>query len=149
MEIILLEKIANLGQLGEKVNVRAGYGRNFLIPTGKAVPATPDNIKKFEERRADLEKTSAEATQFAEQRKSKIEELASVTIVSKAGAEGRLFGSVGTNDIADAIQAAGVEVERREVRMPEGPIRQIGEHEVELHLHTEVDAKIKVVVEPE
>lgn len=149
MEIILLEKIHKLGELGDKVKVKSGYGRNYLIPTGKAVSATEANVKKFEARRAELEKIAIEALQLANSRRESIDRLGSVTILSKAGAEGKLFGSVGTADIADAIVAAGVPVERREVRMPLGPIRAIGQYEVELHLHTDVDAKVKIVVEAE
>lgn len=145
MEVILLKKVDNLGGLGDKVKVRAGYGRNFLIPQGLAKPATPANIAEFEARRADLEKAAAEALAAAEARKEKLEGLV-VTITSKSGGEGKLFGSIGTVDIADAVVAAGQELERREVRMPEGPIRVAGEHEVELHLHADVNATIKVVV---
>ena len=145
MEVILLKKVDNLGGLGDKVKVRAGYGRNFLIPQGLAKPATPENIAEFEARRADLEKAAADALAAAQARKEKLEGLV-VTITSKSGGEGKLFGSVGTVDIADAVVAAGQELERREVRMPEGPIRVAGEHEVELHLHADVNATIKVVI---
>lgn len=145
MEVILLKKVDNLGGLGDKVKVRAGYGRNFLIPQGLAKPATPENIAEFEARRAELEKAAADALAAALARKEKLEGLV-VTITSKSGGEGKLFGSVGTVDIADAVVAAGQELERREVRMPEGPIRVAGEHEVELHLHADVNATIKVVI---
>jgi large subunit ribosomal protein L9 len=148
MDVILLEKVENLGNLGDKVKVRPGYGRNFLIPKGKAKPATAENIKYFEERRAELEKTAAEAVAAAEARKAQLEGL-TITINAKAGDEGKLFGSVGTADIAEAITQAGVAVERHEVRLPEGALRAIGEYEIELHLHTDVNASVKVVVAPE
>jgi large subunit ribosomal protein L9 len=145
MDVILLEKVDNLGNLGDKVNVRPGYGRNFLIPSGKATAATEENIKAFEARRAGLEKAAAEILAAAEARRDKIEGL-SVTIASKSGDEGRLFGSVGTGDIAHAISATGVEVERSEIRMPEGVFRMVGEYEVSVHLHSDVNATVKVVV---
>jgi len=148
MEVILLEKIDNLGGLGDKVNVKSGYGRNFLIPSGKAVTATKSNIAEFEARRAELEKQAAEALAAAEARKAVIENL-TVTIERKAGEEGRLFGSVGTGDIADAVVAAGGELEKREVRLPEGPLHSLGEFEVEVHLHSDVDATVKVIIKPE
>ncbi|MDX5332709.1 MAG: 50S ribosomal protein L9 [Gammaproteobacteria bacterium] len=146
MEVILLEKIENLGGLGDKVKVRAGYARNFLIPQAKAKYATAENVAEFEARRAELEKAAAEALAAAEARKAKVDGL-EVTITAAAGGEGKLFGSVGTQDIADAISAAaGVEVEKREVRMPEGPVRAAGEYEFEVHLHSDVDALVKVIV---
>jgi large subunit ribosomal protein L9 len=148
MEVILLEKVENLGNLGDKVNVRPGYGRNYLVPHGKAKAATAENIKLFEERRAELEKSAAETLAAAEARKAQLEGL-SVTITAKAGEEGKLFGSVGTADIADAVTQAGVEIARGEVRLPEGPLRATGEYEIELHLHTDVDATVKVVVAAE
>lgn len=149
MEVILLEKVENLGNLGDKVKVRAGYGRNYLLPHGKATTATPENIKAFEERRAELEKAAADSLAEANARKEKIEG-ATVTIKAKAGDEGKLFGSVGAGEVADAVsQAAGVEVEKREVRMPSGPMRSVGEYEVELHLHTDVNVAVTVVVEAE
>ncbi|MEJ2179297.1 MAG: 50S ribosomal protein L9 [Gammaproteobacteria bacterium] len=148
MNVILLERIANLGSLGDTVKVKAGYGRNFLIPQGKAVPATSDNVEKFEARRAELEKVAAEKLGTAEARKDAIANL-TITITQKAGEEGKLFGSVGTHDIADAITAAGVAVEKREIRLPEGPIRQIGEHKIEVELHSDVVTEITVNVEPE
>jgi large subunit ribosomal protein L9 len=148
MDVILLEKVENLGDLGDQVRVRPGYGRNFLIPQGKAKPATPENIKFFEERRAELERQAAEALEAARKRAEQLAGL-SVAIKAKAGEEGKLFGSVGTADIADAVTAAGVEIERHEVRLPEGPLRVTGEYDIELHLHTDVDASVKVVVEAE
>ena len=147
MDVILLKKVGGLGDLGDKVAVRPGYGRNYLIPTGCAVPATEANVKAFEERRAELEAEAASALAAAESRKSQLEDM-SVTIARKAGDEGRLFGSVGTADIAEALTAAGVEVAKSEVRLPEGPFRAIGEHEVELHLHSDVDVNVRIEVVP-
>jgi large subunit ribosomal protein L9 len=145
MEVILLEKVDNLGGLGEKVSVKSGFGRNFLIPQGKAVFASAENVKLFEERRAELEQQAAEKLATAEARKAQIEALAEgVTITHKAGEEGRLFGSVGTVDIAQACSEAGVEVAKAEVRLPEGPFRVAGEYEVTLHLHSDVNAALKV-----
>lgn len=149
MEVILLENVANLGTLGDKVNVRPGYGRNFLLPQKKAVPATKENIEVFEARRAELEKAAAEALAAAQGRAEKIAELGQVTIRAQAGEEGKLFGSVAVADIADALTAAGIELEKREVTLPEGPIRVTGEYEVELQLHPEVMQSIKVIVEAE
>ncbi|WP_078120600.1 50S ribosomal protein L9 [Thiosocius teredinicola] len=147
MDVILLEKVANLGGLGEKVSVKSGFGRNFLIPQGKAVFASAENIKVFEERRAELEQQAADKLATAEERKAKIEALSDgVTITHKSGEEGRLFGSVGTVDIANACTEAGVEVAKSEVRLPEGPFRNAGEYEVTLHLHTDVDATVKVTI---
>lgn len=147
MDVILLEKVANLGGLGDKVTVKSGYGRNFLIPQGKAVFASTENVKVFEERRAELEQQAAEKLAEAEARKASIEALADgVTIAHRAGDEGRLFGSVGTTDIAQACVDAGVEVAKSEVRLPEGPFRVAGEYEVTLHLHTDVDVALKVTV---
>jgi large subunit ribosomal protein L9 len=145
MEVILLEKVENLGNLGDKVVVKPGYGRNFLLPSGKAAPATKENVEKFEARRAELEKIAAESLAKAEQRRDAVEKL-NVTISSKAGDEGKLFGSIGPADIAEAVTSAGVEIEKKEVRLPEGPLRQIGEYEVELHFHTDVDAKVKLAI---
>ena len=145
MEVILLQKVDNLGNLGDKVKVRAGYGRNFLIPQGKAKPATAKNIEEFEKRRAELEKLAYEHLASAQERKASLDGK-SVTINAKAGQEGKLFGSVGTVDIADALTSAGLKVERKEVRMPQGPIRAAGEHKVEIHLHTDVNVEITVNV---
>ena len=145
MEVILLQKVENLGNLGDKVKVKSGYGRNFLIPQGKAKAATAKNIAEFEQRRAELEKEAADHLTRANARKTELEGK-SVTITAKAGQEGKLFGSVGTVDIAEAFTSAGLTVERKEVRMPEGPIRVAGEHTVELHLHTDVNAEVTVVV---
>ena len=145
MEVILLQKVENLGNLGDKVRVKAGYGRNYLIPHGKAKPATAQNIAEFEKRRAELEKHAAEMLTEAQQRKAAIEGK-TVIINAKAGQEGKLFGSVGTVDIAEALTNAGLKVERKEVRMPQGPIRMAGEHKVEIHLHTDVNAEVTVTV---
>jgi len=148
MEIILLQKVDNLGDLGDKVHVKSGYGRNFLIPSGRAVPATAENLEAFETRRAELEKEAAGKLAAAEARKAKLEGLA-VTISCKAGDEGRLFGSVGTGDIAQAVSEAGFELEKREVLLPNGPFRVTGEYEVDLHLHADVNATVKVSIVPE
>ena len=145
MEVILLEKIDNLGNLGECVKVKAGYGRNFLLPSGKATPATAENIEKFEKRRAELEKVAAASQSDAESRRVAIEKL-SLTISAKAGEEGKLFGSISNFDIAEAAGAGGVALEKKEIRMPEGSIRMIGDQEVEVHLHTDVNANLKVSV---
>ena len=144
MNVILLEKVANLGGLGDTVKVRAGYGRNYLIPQGKAKPATPENIAYFESQRAELERKAAEELAAAQARAERIEGLEAVTIAANAGDEGKLFGSVGPQDISDALTAAGVEVERHEVRMPDGPIRAVGEYSVEVHLHADVNAAANV-----
>ncbi len=148
MEVILLEKVENLGSLGDRVNVKSGYGRNFLIPSGKATPATEEHIKAFEERRAELEMAAADAQGMAEARREKLVGM-SVTIQARAGEEGKLFGSIGTADIAEAIVATGVEVERSEVRLPEGAFRQVGEYSVLVHLHTDVKTEIMLVIEAE
>ena len=148
MEVILLEKVANLGVLGDQVRVKPGYGRNYLIPQGKATPATPENIEKFEQRRAELERQAAEALAAARARAEKLEGL-ELTLTAKAGEEGKMFGSVGTADIADGLNAAGFDVERQEVLLPEGAFRQLGEYEVQLRLHADVDATIKLVIAPE
>lgn len=145
MEVILYEKIDRLGDIGDLVNVKAGFARNFLLPQGKAKVATEENKAEIESRRAEFEKLAAEALAAAEQRREKIEALA-ISITAKSGTEGKLFGSIGNIDISAAITEAGVEVEKREVRLPEGPIRQAGEYEIVLHLHTDVDAVAKVVI---
>lgn len=148
MEVILLKKVENLGNLGDKVSVKSGYGRNYLLPSGTAVPATAANVAEFEARRAELEKQAAELLSNAEARRGQIEAL-SVTISCKAGDEGRLFGSVGTHDIAGAVTAAGVEVKKNEVRLPNGAFHQIGKYEVTLHLHSDVNATLQLEVVPE
>ncbi|MBD1583808.1 50S ribosomal protein L9 [Pseudoalteromonas sp. S16_S37] len=146
MQVILLDKIANLGSLGDQVAVKSGFARNFLFPKGKAVPATKANIETFEARRADLEAKIAEELVSAQARAEKLEALAEVTLVSKAGDEGKLFGSIGTRDIADAISAVGVEVAKSEVRLPLGTIRETGEFDVSISVHADVTATIKVIV---
>lgn len=146
MEIILLEKIANLGNMGEKVNVKPGYGRNYLVPQGKAAAATAENIAEYEARRVELEKASADSLTAARARREELHEKV-ITITSHAGEEGKLFGSVGTADIAHALTESGITVERHEVRLPEGAFRVIGEHEVMIQLHTDVDATIKLIIE--
>lgn len=144
MEVILLENIGNLGALGDKVDVKPGYGRNFLIPQGKAVPATGDNVAKFEARRAELETAAAETLAAAAARGDAMSALGSIDIAATAGEEGKLFGSVGTRDIAEALTAAGCEVDKAEVRLPEGVIRELGEFEVMIQLHVEVTASVAI-----
>lgn len=148
MEVILLEKIANLGELGDKVSIKPGFGRNYLIPRGKAVPATPSRIAEFESRRAELEKLAAEKLAAAQTRAEKIGKL-EVSIAHKAGDEGKLFGSIGASAIADAVNAAGLEVEKQQIRLPNGAIRQVGEYDIDISLHTDVVATLtlKVVAE--
>jgi large subunit ribosomal protein L9 len=145
MEVILIEKIDRLGGLGDLVNVRAGFARNYLLPTGKAKVATAENIAEIEARRAEFEKAEAEALSEAEARRDKLNEL-TISITAKSGTEGKLFGSIGNTDIAEAVTAAGVEIAKREVRLPEGPIRLAGEYEIALHLHADVNAVVKVTV---
>jgi large subunit ribosomal protein L9 len=146
VEVILLEKMRNLGALGEKVRVKAGYARNFLIPEGKAVYATKDNIAKFEARRAELEKLAAEKNAKALERQKAFSALSTVVVAAKAGDEGKLFGSVGTRDIADAITKAGVAVEKREVRLPEGVLRMTGEYEITIELESDITATVKLSI---
>jgi large subunit ribosomal protein L9 len=148
MDIILLEKIPNLGSLGDKVTVKPGYGRNYLIPQGKAVAATAEKIKQFEDRRADLERKAAETLAAAQARAASIAAL-SVTITHKAGDEGRLYGSIGTKDIAEAVTAAGVAIEKQEVRLPTGPIRHTGQYEIGIQLHGDVVAILPLTVAAE
>jgi len=146
MEVVLLDKVVGLGVLGDKVQVKSGYGRNFLIPNGKAVFATKENVAAFEAQRAELEKQAAGKLAAAESRKATIEAMSTVTITHKAGEEGKLFGSVGTIDIANAATEAGVKIAKSEVRLPDGPFRQAGEYEVVVHLYPEVDATLKINV---
>ena len=145
MEVILLEKVGKLGGLGDQVTVKPGFGRNYLVPQGKAVPATKDNVEKFEARRAELEAAAAEKLTAAQARAESLNEK-EVTIVAKAGDEGKLFGSIGTKDIADAITAAGADVAKAEVRLPEGALRNVGEFEIALQLHAEVTTAVNVTV---
>jgi large subunit ribosomal protein L9 len=149
MEVILLENIGNLGGLGDKVDVKAGYGRNFLIPQGKAVPATRDNIAEFETRRAELEAAAAATLAAAEKRAEALNALQPISIGANAGEEGKLFGSVGTRDIAEALTAAGCEVDKSEVRLPAGPLRELGEFEVDIQVHGDVTAHVVIAVIPE
>lgn len=145
MQVILLEKIKNFGNLGEEVSVKPGFARNYLYPQGKAVPATKENIAKFEARRAELEKAANDKLQAA---KAKAEKLATltITIAAKTGDEGKLFGSVGIRDLAEAITKAGVEVKKSEVELPEGAIRQVGEYEIKVQLHSDITAAVNVNV---
>jgi large subunit ribosomal protein L9 len=145
MEVILLETVENLGNIGDKVNVKSGYGRNFLLPKGKATLATPENIAVFEARRAELESKQAAELSSAESRAGKLQGL-ELPITAKVGVEGKLFGSLGTIDIAEACTAAGVEIQRSEVRLPDGPLKMVGPHEVEIHLHSELNVTITVNV---
>ena len=149
MDVILLENIGNLGGLGDKVTVKAGYGRNFLIPQGKAVPATDANIAEFEARRAELERAAAETLAAAQARGESLAALETITIEANAGEEGKLFGSIGTRDIADAVTAAGVEIDKAEVRLPEGALRETGEYSIAIQLHPEVMADIALAIVPE
>jgi large subunit ribosomal protein L9 len=146
MEIILLQKVDNVGGIGDLVRVKSGYARNYLIPQGKATLATPENKAKFESRRAELEAKAAAELEAAQARAKKLEGLV-LKIEMQAGAEGKLFGSVGTVDIAEEIGKRGIEVERSEIRLHDGPLRTVGDHQIELHLHTDVNVEIKVVIE--
>jgi large subunit ribosomal protein L9 len=148
MEVILLQKVANLGNIGDKVRVKPGYGRNCLLPEGKAALATAANLAKFEERRAELERKAADELARARQRAAQLENF-KLALTAKAGNEGKLFGSIGTSDIAEALTRGGIEIERSEVRLAGGPIRLVGEHQVRLHLHTDVEIDLPVVVNAE
>ena len=143
MQVILLEKIDNVGSLGDLVDVKSGFARNYLLPQGKAEMATKDNIEAFAQRRAELEQQQAQALSAAQQRAAQLEGL-SVTITSRSGTEGKLFGSVGTEEIRQAIEDAGINVEKKEIRMPDGPLRTVGEHPISLHLHADVDSEVTV-----
>jgi large subunit ribosomal protein L9 len=145
VDVILLEKVANLGGIGDRVKVKPGYARNFLLPQGKATMATAENVARFEARRAELERKAQEDLYAAQQRAAALQDF-KLRITTKAGSEGKLFGSVGTADIAEAVTAGGFEVERSEVRLPSGPIRVVGEHVVTLHLHTDVDVSLPVTI---
>ena len=148
MDVILLTKVANLGNIGDRVKVKSGYGRNFLLPKGKATLATPDNVKKFEARRTELEKVAREQFQDAESRAAAFKDF-KLAITAKAGTEGKLFGSIGTADIAEACTAQGHKLARAEVRLPTGPLRTVGDHVVTLHLHTDIDVQLPVVITAE
>ena len=145
MELILLQKVANLGNIGDRVRVKSGYGRNHLLPKGKATLATAQNIARFEARRAELERSAHDELARAQQRAEALKEF-KLTIHAKAGSEGKLFGSVGTADIAEAATAAGHSLARSEVRLPGGPLRAVGEHTVQLHLHADVEVELPVII---
>ena len=145
MEIILLQKVANLGQIGDRVKVKSGYARNFLVPTGRATMATVANIAKFEAQRHVLEQKAADELQAAQARAETLGAF-KLELRAKAGAEGKLFGSIGTADIAEAVTKAGHPLARAEVRLPSGPIRLAGDHQVQLHLHTDVDVILAVTI---
>jgi large subunit ribosomal protein L9 len=145
MELILLQKVANLGNIGDRVRVKSGYGRNYLLPKGKATLATTENVARFEAQRAELERNAQQELEQAQQRAEALKEFR-LTISAKAGTEGKLFGSVGTADIAEAMTKAGHALTRSEVRLPSGPLRSVGEHSVNLHLHTDVDLTLAVTI---
>lgn len=146
VEVILLEKMRSLGALGDKVKVKSGYARNFLIPQGKAVFANKDNIAKFEQRRAELEKAAAEKHARAVARQEKIAALPAIVIQAKAGDEGKLFGSIGTRDIVDALHKAGADIEKREINLPEGTLRTLGEYNISIELESDVLATVKLKI---
>lgn len=148
MDVILLQKVKNLGNLGDRVKVKPGYSRNYLIPYGKAVPATANNVAEFEQRRAEFEAKANEVLAAAQARKARLEGQV-VIIKANASTEGKLYGSVGPRDIAEAFTAAGLSLEKSEVIMGEGPIRRVGEFDVEVHLHADVHSSVKVNVQPE
>jgi len=148
MDVILLQKVANLGGIGDLVKVKPGFARNFLLPQGKATMATAANVAKFHERRAEFERVAQEQLWNAQKRAEALKDF-KLTLSAKAGAEGKLFGSIGTADIAEAATRAGHKIERAEVRLPQGPIRIAGEHHVTLHLHTDVNIELPIVVVPE
>ncbi len=145
MQVILLQRIVNLGKLGDTVDVKPGYGRNYLIPQGKALPATPANIEKFEARRAELEAQEAKELAVAQERAEALKDV-NVIMRAKTGDEGKLFGSIGTRDIADALTKSGLEVERTEIKLPEGSFRQVGEYNVDIQLHHDVTTSILVTI---
>jgi large subunit ribosomal protein L9 len=148
MELILLEKVQNLGDLGDTVNVKPGYGRNYLMPTGKAVPATAENVAMFEARRAELEETARKQLVNAEGRSAGLVDIV-VTLSANASEEGKLYGSIGPREIAEALLEMGYEVNKSEVIMGEGAIRNTGEYDVVIHLHADVEAQMKVIINPE
>ena len=148
MELILLQKVANLGNIGDRFRVKSGYARNYLLPQGKATLVTPENVARFEAQRAELERKAHSDLQEAQRRAAALEGF-KLTVSAKAGTEGKLFGSVGTADISEAATAAGQPLARSEVRLPNGPLRTLGEHVVQLHLHTDVNAPLTVVVAAE
>lgn len=144
MEVILMENVENLGSVGDKVNVKSGFARNYLVPHGKAKMATAANLAEFEAIRAELEKAAADARQAAEARKLEIEALGAIEITARVGSEGKLFGSIGVADVSDSIASLGGNVEKSEIRMPEGALRTVGEHIVDIHLYTDVDTQVTV-----
>jgi large subunit ribosomal protein L9 len=145
MDVILLQKVANLGNIGDRVKVKSGFGRNYLLPEGKATLATPTNVAKFEERRAELEKVAREQLTSANDRSEALKEF-KLTVRAKAGTEGKLFGSIGTADISEALNRENFKILRSEVRLPNGPLRTVGEHVVSLHLHADVDVPLPVII---
>lgn len=147
MEVILLEKVRNLGNLGDKVNVKSGYGRNFLIPENKAVFATKESIAQFEQRRAELEKKAQQSLSAAEQRAAKLNDT-SVVISAMASDEGKLYGSVGVNEVRDALVEKSIEISKREIVMPEGPLHSVGNFVVEIHVHSDVIAHLQIEIVP-
>lgn len=149
MQIILLEKVQKLGNLGDEVSVKAGFGRNYLVPTGRALPATKLNREKFEARRAELEAAAAKVLAEAESRKAKLVAAGELNMMANAGVEGKLFGSITAADIADALNAAGAEVDRNEVRLPTGPLRHTGEYNIDVQLHADVVVTVQVTVTSE
>jgi large subunit ribosomal protein L9 len=144
MEVILMENVENLGSVGDKVNVKSGFARNYLVPHGKAKMATAANLAEFEAIRAELEKAAADARQAADARKLEIEALGAIEITARVGSEGKLFGSIGVADVSDSIASLGGNVEKSEIRMPEGALRTVGEHIVDIHLYTDVDTQVTV-----
>ena len=144
MEVILMENVENLGSVGDKVNVKSGFARNYLVPHGKAKMATAANLAEFEAIRAELEKAAADARQAAEARKLEIEALGAIEITARVGSEGKLFGSIGVADVSDSIASLGGNVEKSEIRMPEGALRSVGEHIIDIHLYTDVDTQVTV-----
>jgi len=145
MEVILLQKVANLGNIGDRVKVKSGFGRNFLLPGGKATLATPANVAKFEERRAELEKVAREHLTSATERQEALKDF-KLVVRAKAGTEGKLFGSIGTADISEALNRENFKITRSEVRLPNGPLRTVGEHTVNLHLHADIDVSLPVTI---
>ena len=144
MEVILLENIENLGSVGDKVSVKSGFARNYLVPQAKAKIATAANVAEFEAIRAELEKAAVEARAAAESRKQALEALGAIEVTAKVGSEGKLFGSVGVADVCDAIETHGLTVEKSEIRMPEGALRSVGEHQVDIHLYTDIDTQVTI-----
>jgi large subunit ribosomal protein L9 len=145
MEVILLQKVANLGNIGDRVKVKSGFGRNYLLPGGKATLATPANVAKFEERRAELEKVAREHLSSATERQEALKDF-KLVVRAKAGTEGKLFGSIGTADISEALKRENFNITRSEVRLPNGPLRTVGEHTVNLHLHADIDVSLPVTI---